>query len=107
MRKISNMFMLVAAAAMTFVSCQKEENRAPETVSATLTMHAGVDQTKTYLDENNAVLWGKGEAVCLYVGTGEGESATATFVASASTDTYEGEETASFTFSQLSSIPLP
>lgn len=98
MRKISNMFMLVAAAAMTFVSCQKEENRAPETVSATLTMHAGVDQTKTYLDENNAVLWGKGEAVCLYVGTGEGESATATFVASASTDTYEGEETASFTF---------
>ena len=98
MRKISNMFMLVAAAAMTFVSCQKEENRAPETVSATLTMHAGVDRTKTYLDENNAVLWGKGEAVSLYVGTGEGESATATFVASASTDTYEGEETASFTF---------
>ena len=38
MRKISNMFMLVAAAAMTFVSCQKEENRAPETVSATLTL---------------------------------------------------------------------
>ena len=98
MRKISNMFMLVAAAAMTFVSCQKEENRAPETVSATLTMHAGVDQTKTYLDENNAVLWGKGEAVRLYVGTGEGEDAIATFVASTSTDAYDGAETASFTF---------
>lgn len=98
MRKISNMFMLVAAAAMTFVSCQKEENRAPETVSATLTMHAGVDQTKTYLDENNTVLWGKGEAVSLYVGTGEGEDAIATFVASTPTDAYDGAETASFTF---------
>ena len=34
MRKIFSTVMLVAAAAMTFVSCQKEENRAPETVSA-------------------------------------------------------------------------
>ena len=95
MRKISNMFMLVAAAAMTFVSCQKEENRAPETVSATLTMHAGVDQTKTYLDENNAVLWGKGEAVKLYVGAGENEK----FVSSTPTDAYDGAAIASFEIS--------
>ena len=86
--------MLVAAAAMAFTSCQKEETSAPETVSATLTMHAGVEQTKTYLDENNAVLWGKGEAVSLYVGSGS----TATFFDSASTDANDGEATASFAF---------
>lgn len=85
--------MLIAAAAMAFTSCQKEETAAPETVSATLTMHAGVEQTKTYL-ENNAVLWGKGEAVTLYVGSGE----TAKFFDSASTDKYDGEASASFTF---------
>ena len=86
--------MLVAAAAMAFTSCQKEEVSAPETVSATLTMHADVEQTKTYLDENNAVLWGKGEAVTLYVGSGE----TAKFFDSASTDAYDGMASASFTF---------
>lgn len=86
--------MLVAVAAMASVSCQKEEAAAPETVSATLTMHADVEQTKTYLDKDNAVLWGKGEAVKLYVGSGE----TAKFFDSASTDAYDGEESASFTF---------
>lgn len=85
--------MLIAAAAMAFTSCQKEETAAPETVSATLTMHADVEQTKTYL-ENNAVLWGNGEAVTLYVGSGE----TAKFFDSASTDDYDGKASASFTF---------
>ena len=94
MRRIFKSFMLVAAAAMAFTSCQKEETAAPETVSATLTMHADVEQTKTYLDEENKVLWGKGEAVTLYVGSGE----TAKFFDSASTDTYEGASTASFAF---------
>lgn len=85
--------MFVAVAAMTFTSCQKEETAAPETVSATLTMYAGVEETKTYLGEDNAVLWGKGEAVTLYVGSGE----TAKFFDSASTDA-DGEKSASFTF---------
>lgn len=85
--------MFVAVAAMAFASCQKEETAAPETVSATLTMHAGVEETKTYL-ENNKVLWGKSEAVTLYVGSGE----TAKFFDSASTDAYESEASASFTF---------
>lgn len=85
--------MLVAAAAMAFASCQKEETTAPETVSATLTMHADVEQTKTYL-ENNTVLWGTGESVTLYVGSGE----TAKFFDSASTDAYDGKASASFTF---------
>ena len=86
--------MFVAVAAMAFTSCQKEETAAPETVSATLTMHAGVEETKTYLGEDNAVLWGKGEAVTLYVGSGE----TAKFFDSASTDAYDGMASASFTF---------
>ena len=93
MRQILKSIMLIAAAAMAFTSCQKEETAAPETVSATLTMHADVEQTKTYL-ENNAVLWGTGEAVKLYVGSGE----TAKFFDSASTDDYDGEASASFTF---------
>lgn len=94
MRQVFKSIMLIAAAAMAFTSCQKEETAAPETVSATLTMHAGVEQTKTYLDENNAVLWGKGEVVTLYVGSGE----TAKFFDSASTDDYDGKASASFTF---------
>ncbi len=85
--------MLIAVAAMAFVSCQKEETSAPETVSATLTLNASVDQTKTYLGENNQVLWGKGEAVTLYVGSGE----TAKFFDSAYTD-YDGVASASFNF---------
>lgn len=94
MRQVFKSIMLIAAAAMAFTSCQKEETAAPETVSATLTMHAGVEETKTYLDENNAVLWGTGEAVTLYVGSGE----TAKFFDSASTNDYDGEASASFTF---------
>lgn len=94
MRKIFKSTMLVAAAAMAFASCQKEENIAPETISATLTMHADVDATKTYLGEGNTVLWGTGESVQLYVGSGE----TSKFVASASTDEYNGNASASFTF---------
>ena len=86
--------MLVAAAAMAFASCQKEEKVAPETISATLTMHADVEATKTYLGEDNKVFWGTDEAVTLYVGSGE----TAKFFDSASTDAYEGEASASFTF---------
>ena len=94
MRQVFKSIMLIAAAAMAFTSCQKEETAAPETVSATLTMHAGVEQTKTYLSENNAVLWGKGETVKLYVGSGE----TAKFFDSASTDAYDGDTEASFSF---------
>lgn len=94
MRKIFKSFMLVAAAAMAFASCQKEEKVAPETISATLTMHADIEATKTYLGEENTVFWGTDEAVTLYVGSGE----TAKFFDSASTDANDGKASASFTF---------
>lgn len=83
--------MLVAAAAMAFVSCQKQEIDAQETFSATLTVNADV-QTKTYL-EDNAILWGTGESVNLYLNDGE-----ANFIRSASTDQYDGQASAAFTF---------
>ena len=83
--------MLVAAAAMAFVSCQKQEIDAQETFSATLTVNADV-QTKTYL-EDNAIFWGTGEAVELYLNDGE-----AKFITSASADQYEGQASAAFTF---------
>lgn len=86
--------MFVAVAAMAFASCQKEENVTPETISATLTMYADAEATKTYLSEDNAVLWGTGEAVQLYVGAGE----TSKFVSSTSTDAYDGAASASFSF---------
>jgi len=94
MKKIFRSIMFIAAAAMVFASCQKEENVAPETISATLTMHANVDATKTYLGDDNTVLWGAGEAVKLYVGVGE----TSKFVSSTPTDAYDGEASASFSF---------
>lgn len=94
MRKILSSIMLVAVAAMASVSCQKEEAQAPETLSATLTLHADAEATKTYLGKDNNVLWGTGEAVQLYVGVGE----TSKFVSSNSTDAYEGAPSASFSF---------
>ena len=85
--------MLVAAAAMTFASCQKQEMNAPETFSTTLTVNAEV-ATKTYL-EGNTILWGTGEAVRLYVSVPNVKSK---FVSSATNNDAEGETTASFTF---------
>jgi len=62
--------MLVAVAAMASVSCQKEEAQAPvEPKSTTLTLHANVEETKTYIDDNT-VLWGTGEYVQLYFNNG-------------------------------------
>jgi len=88
--------MLVAAAAMTFASCQKEEMNSPkETISTTLTLNADVDATKTYLGEDNTVLWGKGEAVTLSVKAG---NADPQFINSTATDAHDGLASAAFTF---------
>lgn len=93
MRNTIKSIMLFAAAAMTFASCQKEI-ASPQPLSKVLTMHADVETTKTYLDEDNQVLWGTGESVHLYVGAGE----TQTFVNSTPTDEYNGKTSASFSF---------
>ena len=107
MRKILSSIMLVAAAAMASVSCQKEVT-APvnETFSTTMSLNASVEQTKTYLGEdlegNKTVYWGKDESVNLYVGykgyVDEEIKDISKFFSSASTDAYNGHETASFIF---------
>lgn len=88
--------MLIAVAAMASVSCQKEEN-APvnETKSATLTLHATVTDTKTFIEEN-AVLWGTGEYVQLYFNDGTNSQ----YVKSNNThaDEWNGSDEAMFAF---------
>lgn len=93
MRKICNSIMLVAASAIAFASCQKEF-ATPETFSTTLTLSAGVEETKTYLDDKLNVLWGKGESLSLYIGSGSNSK----FVPSDATDKYDGLGSAEFTF---------
>ena len=104
MRRIFANLMIIAGVAITFISCQKEisapediDNNQTETTdesfSVNLTLNTAVEETKTYLDENLNVLWGKGEAVTLYVGANE-----AKFTNSTLTDDYDGAATASFEF---------
>lgn len=90
--------MLVAAAAMTFASCQREEMNAPkETFSTTLTLNTEVETTKTYLGAGNTVLWGENESVALFVKDSNAEPAT-TFENSTATSDFNGKASASFTF---------
>ena len=96
MRKILSSIMLVAVAAMASVSCQKEEAQAPvEPKSTTLTLHANVEETKTYI-EGNTVLWGTGEYVQLYFNNGT----EAQFIKSNDTNASEwaGSDQAMFAF---------
>ena len=96
MRKIFSVFMLVAAAAMAFVSCQKEGMGAlEETFSTTLTLNTDVEQTKTYLGENNTILWGKAESVILSV---KPTGVEPKFITSTATDVHDGLASAAFTF---------
>ena len=97
MRKILSSIMLVAVAAMASVSCQKEEN-APvnETKSATLTLYADVDNTKTYIDAENTIIWGTDEYVQLYFNDGVNSQ----FIKSNDTcaDEWDGSGEAEFAF---------
>ncbi len=85
----------IAAAAMTFASCQKEmTDLSKETLSFNLNLNANVEQTKTYLGDDNVVLWGTTEAVTLYVGSEDG----AKFFDSTTTSEFAGKSSASFSF---------
>lgn len=96
--------MLVAVAAMASVSCQKQEIAAPETISTTLTLNAEVEQTKTYLGENNTVLWGENESVMLYLQDGAvktvdgDEVPVPKFIESTKTSEFNGNPSAQFSF---------
>ena len=85
----------IAAAAMTFASCQIEmTDLSKETISVNLNLNADVEQTKTYLGDGNVVLWGENEAVTLYVGS----DTESKFFDSNSTSAFDGEPSASFLF---------
>ena len=93
--------MLVAAAAMTFASCQREEMNAPkETFSTTLTLNTEVEATKTYLGADNTVLWGENESVVLYLQDGEVKDGLPVpkFISSTPTSDFNGEASAEFSF---------
>lgn len=85
----------IAAAAMTFASCQIEmTDLSKETISVNLNLNADVEQTKTYLGDGNVVLWGENEAVTLYVGSGTESK----FFDSNSTFVFDDDRSASFSF---------
>jgi hypothetical protein len=65
MKKMFRNLMLVAVAAMTFISCQKEADEVttlPQDV--VMTIIADMDETRTYIDEANSnVKWSEGDQI--------------------------------------------
>ena len=107
MRRIFANLLIIAGMAVTFIACQKEIT-APEDIdnnqteitdesfSVNLTLNAAVEETKTYLDENLNVLWGKGESVTLYLQDGDDNHK---FTSSTPSDDFSDKPTATFSFS--------
>lgn len=64
MKSIFKYFMLVAVAAMSFVSCEQasDEISIPEIQEVVMTINAGVDETRTYIDETDKIVkWSEGD----------------------------------------------
>ena len=103
MKNLFKLFVPAAVAALALVSCNKEQNyEAPEAV--TIRVHAtandlkaGDQETKTYIDNTNTIIWGTGEYMKLALTAGE----TTTFANStdASADIFNGDPEAMFEFS--------
>lgn len=96
--KFFNKIMLIVAAAATMVACQKEETFAPSK-SVKLTVNAEAEalqnDTRTYIDNTNTILWGAEESMtvsCYDVAAASSHFATAT------TTEYADQSKASFTF---------
>lgn len=107
MKSLFKYVALAAIAATAFVSCQEElttpdQPEAPEVgevqikVTAVPEALAGVD-TRTYIDNTNTILWGTGEYMKLAVQAGE--NTTFANSADASADSFNGQPTATFSFS--------
>lgn len=67
MKKIMNIFVLVAAAAMAFVSCQKSEIYGAKSQVVNFTITAGISDTKTTIVDNGdgtyTPSWNKGDKI--------------------------------------------
>ena len=91
MNRLTTLFTIVLAG-LAAASCQlvdiKEETR-PE---VSLTMNAGVEQTKTFI-QDLTVLWGENESVMLYYNDGVDK-----FAESSSFSTYDSDTKAKFAF---------
>ena len=96
--KFMNKFMLFVAAAATMVACQKEEAVAPSQ-NFDLTVEATAeplqDETRTYIDDTNTILWGAEESMTIscYDAT-----AVASHFATATTTEHADQSKASFAF---------
>ena len=102
MKKIMNIFVLVAAAAMTLVSCQKNDFETPAQKELHFTVKAGVPQTKTSITDNGdktyTPSWTKGDQIGVFFADPQAnEALSATFENTAetgSTATFEGKAAA-------------
>ena len=106
MKSLFRYLVPVAAAAIALVSCQPKEEQIGNDPAGEVTIRvhatadnlkAGDQETKTYIDSNNTIIWGTGEYMKLALTAGE----TTTFANStdASADIFNGAPEAMFEFS--------
>ncbi len=105
MKNMFKLFVPVAAAAIALVSCQPKEEQFGNNPAGevTIRVHAQADnlkaadqETKTYIDNTNTIIWGTGEYMKLALTAGE----TTIFVNSTdvSADAFDGDSEAMFEF---------
>lgn len=105
MKNLVKFLVPAAVAALALVSCNKEGDitSAPDANAVTIRVHASADalkaddqETKTYIDNTNTIIWGTGEYMKLALTAGE----NTTFANStdASADAFSGDPEAMFEF---------
>ena len=99
MKQFVKIFVPVAAAAIALFSCAKE-TKAPVPEGIEISVSAAVDEidapataSKTYMGASNTILWGEAEQMKIAI-TGD----ATVFANSASTDAYNGQKQATFSF---------
>lgn len=106
MKNLVKFLVPAAVAALALVSCNKEGDitSAPDANAVTIRVHASADalkaddqETKTYIDNTNTIIWGTGEYMKLALTAGE--STTFAKSTDASADTFNGDPEAMFEFS--------
>ena len=106
MKNLFKLFVPVAAAAIALVSCQPKEEQIGNNPAGEVTIRvhatadnlkAGDQETKTYIDDTNTIIWGTGEYMKLAITAGE----NTTFANSSAdcADSFNGQASATFEFS--------
>ena len=105
---MKNLFKLIvpmAVAAIALTACNKEIEKEQVFAGETLTINVtssldplvGADGTKTYINSSNTIIWGENESMKIGV-LGDGDADKYTW-ATSTTSEYNGEESATFSFS--------